>query len=195
MYDDYDDEEAIEQEAQEQASESIADQFNETLKFEIPVQADLNRYIQQAVQQSVARAVDNTIKKLVDDKLKQRIEKELGLAIAAVASEAFTMPIKEFDYAGNVKSERSLEDLVREKLLEVQKQGLNYKIQTGSYSSDNKTIADTIKTDIYTAIKANLRPQFEAMEKEFKDKSQAALREFAVQAVDSATHKVLGGGR
>lgn len=187
-YDEYDEEQEMEQEAED----TIVQQFDEKLTFEIPVSYNIEPYIKKAVEASVQRAVDSKINTLVEKKLGEKFDQQLNKLIEKVAKEAFATKIKQFDYSGNVTKEESLEDVVREKLIAVAKDGLNYTLVTGNYSSDRRTISALIQEDIYKAIKENLKPQFDLMEQDFKSKSQAALRQFAIAAVDSATAKTLG---
>ncbi len=196
MDEDYDEEEN----AALEAEESIAEQFSEKLNFSIEINSSIDNHIKSAINQLVTQKVGAAVEKLVNDTVKAEFEQAISHEIARIVEAGFSTPIKKFDYAGNVTESKSLEETVRDISENIATQGDKYKLTwyTGTgynAKSHTGTIADLISNQVVLVVGERLKPQFEAIEKDFKEKSQAALRQYAVAAVDSATQKVLGGGR
>lgn len=182
---DYNDEEF----EQEQAEASVEEQINETLTFKIDLNYNANAMIKAAIEKTVALKVEKAINSMVE----KAVAAQIDMAIAEIVKTGLKTSIKKFDYAGKVIEERSLLDVVTAAMKDVQEQGLAYKLKYKSgYNQYESTLGDIIKNDIYTMVKERLAPQFKVIEEDFKLKSQAALRQFAVAAVDSATAKTLG---
>lgn len=185
--DEYDDED--EQETQVETPDDKADRVDESLTFNVDVSYNLTPVIRAAVEKLVAKAVEENIAKAVDEAVKLGIEKEVG----KIVRQGLKTPIKRYDYSGRVTEETSINEIIGVELDKIHKMGLKYELEyKDGYSTKKGTISAIIKHDIYTMVKEKLSPQFSEIEADFKAKSQAALREFAVAAVDSATQRTLG---
>ena len=189
-------EEDYEEEANREEAEVVIEaQFNEKLKFEVPISLEVGHYVKAAIDKLVEQKLNQAVLKYIDQQLEARINLALDNEIELIAATAMDTKIKTFDYSGNVKDEKTIQDLVREKMAEVNAKGLNYQLTVSedSYNKKTKTIASIIEDDIYTVVKLKLKPQFEAIEKDFTSKSQEALRQFAVAAVNNSTSNILKG--
>lgn len=197
MYEeDYDEEE----QAALDAEENVSEDFSETLTFKIDVNATVQHYIKSAVEKLVASKVDKVIEKRVNDEVKRVFEETMAAKLEEIVVTGFSTPVNKYDYSGNVVESKSMEDITRAIIEDMVKQGSQFKLTwhvPGGYGGSNKTgtISEMIGSQVALMIGERLKPQFEAIEKDFKEKSQAALREYAVAAVDRATQRVLGGGR
>lgn len=159
--------------------------------FNIALESDYE--IDNAIQLAVKEEVKLAISSLVNETVKIAVEQAVLSQVEDMVKEALRTRVQIFNYDGSVKDERSFEDAMKAALKEVTEQGVQFKIKTGSYSSDNKTIADVIKDDLYSMMTKRLKPFFDKLEAEFQEKSQAKLREFALAAIDNSNKKVLSG--
>lgn len=159
--------------------------------FNIKIESDFE--INDAIQASVQAEVQASIQRQVDESVKTAIDAAVRSEVDTFVHNALRTKVKIFDYDGKVKEERSFEQAIKAALVEINKQGVAFKIKTGSFSSDNRTVADVIKDDLYAMMSKKLKPFFDKMEAEFQEKSQAKLREFALAAIDNSNKKVLRG--
>lgn len=182
---------------QEEIEEIVDGQFNERLSFSIDLNADVNSYIKSSIDKLVTAKVNASVEKAVNTLIKEKFEKAINKEITEIVKLGMSTSIKKYDYRGEVTESKSFEDSIREMSKGMAEQGTQYKLSwpTGTgYSRSTKTgtISDLISEHVLLIVGDHLKPQFKIIEDDFKEKSQAALRQFAIAAVDQATAKTLG---
>src|SRR5690554_5295873 len=115
----------------------------QTFNISIEDNFELNGAIERAVEYQVREA----IRTQVDEAVKTAIQQQVQSEVESMVHKALRTKVQIFNYDGSVKDERSFEDAMKAALKEINEQGVSFKIKTGSYPSDNKTVADVIKDD------------------------------------------------